>query len=157
MSTLITIKRPVTIALLLMVTAGIVLVTLWTSGKSYSKVDPIPFEDIRHLAKRLASPGRHTSTHIIAVIVAPIFANFLLFVPFGFFLFIALYTLERPTVQTYILTLLIGFTFTCVIEGCQYFLPTRVADINDIIWNTVGTLGGAILGHLRERVRFEFA
>jgi glycopeptide antibiotics resistance protein len=52
---------------------------------------------------------------------------------------------------------LLGLSFTCAIEGWQYFLPSRVADVNDIIWNTLGTLGGAILGHLRERVRFEFA
>ena len=157
MSRTITIRRPVTIALLLIVTLGIVLITLWTSGKSYSKVDPVPFENIRHLAKRLDSPGRQVSTHVIAVIVAPIVANVLLFVPFGFFLFIALYTIERPTLQTYVLTILLGLTFTCAIEAWQYFLPSRVADVNDIIWNTAGTLAGAILGHLRERVRFEFA
>ena len=59
----------------------IILVTLWASGKSYSKVDPVPFEDLRHLARRLASPQRHISTHTIAVIVVPIVANVLLFVP----------------------------------------------------------------------------
>jgi len=31
-----------------------------------------------------------------------------------------------------------------------------VADINDIIWNVAGTLAGAILAHLRMRLRFEF-
>ena len=77
--------------------------------------------------------------------------------PWGFLLFIALYTVERPTMQTYVLTVLLGLTFTCTIEAWQYFLPSRVADVNDIIWNTLGTFGGAILGHLRERVRFEFA
>jgi len=153
---LITIRRPLTIALLLLVTAAIVLTTLWTSGKSYSKVDPRPFEDVRHLAKRLASTQRHVSTHTIAVIVVPIVVNVLLFLPFGFLLFISLYSVERPTMQTYVLTLLVGFTFTCAIEAWQYFLPSRVADVNDIIWNTLGTFGGAILGHLRERVRFEF-
>ena len=157
MQKLIIIKKPVTIVLLLIVTLGIVLITLLTSGKSYSKVDPVPFEDIRHLAKRLASPGRQVSTHVIAVIVAPVFANVLLFLPFGFFLFIALYTVERPTMQTYVLTVLLGVTFTCGIEAWQYFLPSRVADVNDIIWNTAGTFAGAVLGHLRERVRFEFA
>ena len=85
------------------------------------------------------------------------FLNVLLFVPWGFLLFIALYTVNRPTMQTYVLTVLLGFTFTCAIEGWQYFLPDRVADINDIIWNTTGALLGAILGHLRERLRFEFA
>lgn len=151
----VTVRRPVTIVLLLLTTIGIVAVTMWFSGKSYSKVDPIPFDDLHNLRHVMT---RHpVSTHILAVIVVPIIANTLLFVPWGFFLFIALYTLERPTLQTYVLTILLGFTFTCTIEAWQYFLPTRVADINDIIWNTTGTFLGAVLGHLRERVRFEFA
>jgi len=151
----VTIRRPVTIVLLLLTTIGIVVVTTWLSGKSYSKVDPIPFEDISNLSRVMS---RHpVSTHILAVIVVPIIANTLLFVPWGFFLFITLYTVERPTLQTYVLTILLGFTFTCTIEAWQYFTPARVADVNDIIWNTVGTALGAILGHLRERVRFEFA
>jgi glycopeptide antibiotics resistance protein len=151
----VTVRRPVTVVLLLLTTVFIVAVTMWLSGKSYSKVDPIPFEDLHNLQRVML---RHpVSTHILAVIVVPIIANTLLFVPWGFFLFIALYTIERPTLQTYVLTILLGFTFTCTIEAWQYFLPTRVADINDIIWNTVGVLLGAILGHLRERVRFEFA
>jgi glycopeptide antibiotics resistance protein len=155
MQTVITIKRPVTVVLLLVVTTLIVLTTIWMSGKSYSKVDPTPFEDIRHLSHSIA---RHpVSTHILAVMIVPIIANVLLFLPWGFLMFIALYTIERPTMQTYVLTVLLGFTFTCTIEGWQYFLPDRVADINDIIWNTTGTLLGAILGHMRERLRFEFA
>ena len=149
------VRRPVTVVLLLLTTIAIVAVTMWITGKSYSKVDPIPFDDLHNLQHVMS---RHpVSTHILAVIVVPIIANTLLFVPWGFLMFIALYTLDRPTLQTYVLTILLGFTFTCTIEAWQYFLPTRVADINDIIWNTVGTALGAILGHLRERVRFEFA
>jgi len=155
MPTTITIRRPVTILLLLVVTVLIALTTIWMSGKSYTKVDPLPFEDIRHLSHRM---DRHpVSTHILAVIVVPIIANVLLFVPWGFLMFITLYTVNRPTLQTYVLTLLLGFTFTCAIEGWQYFLPNRVADVNDIIWNTTGVLLGAIVGHMRERLRFEFA
>ncbi len=152
--TTVVIRRPITILLLLLVTAGIVAATLWMSGKSYSKVDPIPFEGLRHLFHRLAH--RPVSTRVLALIIVPIIANILLFVPWAFLLFISLYTVERPTVQTYVLTLLLGLTFTCAIEAWQYFLPTRVADINDIIWNTVGTFFGAILAHLRLRLRFEF-
>jgi glycopeptide antibiotics resistance protein len=151
----ITIRRPVTVVLLLLTTVIIVAVTMWITGKTYAKVDPIPFDDLRNLRRVIV---RHpVSTHILAVIVVPVIANTLLFMPWGFLMFIALYTVKRPTLQTYVLTILLGFTFSCVIEGWQYFLPTRVADINDIIWNTVGTFLGAILGHLRERVRFEFA
>jgi len=153
MTTLV-VRRPITILLLLGVTAAILVATISLSGKSYSKVDPIPFEDLRHLVHRLQH--RATSTQILAVLVMPIVANVLMFVPWGFLMFIALYTADRPTVQTYVLTILLGLSFTLVIEGWQYFLPSRVADINDVIWNTVGTTLGGILGHLRQRVRFEF-
>jgi len=153
--TVITIRRPVTVLLLFVVTLGILAATMWMSGKSYSKVDPIPFEDfhvLQHVMHRHA-----ISTHMLAVIVIPIIANTLLFVPWGFLTFLALYTEKRSTLQTYVLTILLGLTFTCTIEAVQYFLPSRVADINDIIWNTVGTALGAVLGHLRARLRFEFA
>jgi glycopeptide antibiotics resistance protein len=154
MQTTIVVKRPYTILLLLLATAAIAAITLWMSGKAYSKVDPVPFEDLRHLATRIAH--RPVSTRILALIVVPIVANILLFVPWGFLMFIALHTVERPTVQTYVLTFLLGLTFACVIEATQYFLPSRVADVNDIIWNSTGTLAGAILAHLRLRLRFEF-
>ena len=153
--TIAVIRRPLTILLLLLVTAGIVSITLWMSGKSYSKVDPIPFDDLRHLARTM--DRRQVSTHLIAVIIVPVIANVILFVPWGFFMFLALYTIRRPTLQTYVLTLLLGLTFTCSIEAWQYFLPSRVADVSDVIWNMTGTSIGAILGHLRERLRFEFA
>jgi len=152
--TTIVIRRPITIVLLLVVMLVILAVTLWISGKTYSKVDPIPFEDLRHLARRLGH--RPISMRILSIIIVPIIANILFFVPFGFLLFIALYTVDRPTVQTYVLTVLLGLTFSCTIEAWQYFLPDRVADVNDIIWNSAGTLFGAILAHLRMRLRFEF-
>ena len=154
MTSEVVIRKPVTILLLLIVTLAIITVTIWTSGKSYSKVDPIPFEEIRHLLHRLEH--KPVSTQIVAVIVVPIIANVLLFVPWGFFTFISFYTMDRPTVQTYVLTVLLGLSFTLGIETWQYFLPSRVADVNDVIWNTVGTIAGATLGHLRLRVRFEF-
>lgn len=154
MQTTIVIRRPYTFLLLLIVTIAIVATTLWMSGKSYSKVDPIPFEDLRHLTQRAAH--RPVPTRVLALIIVPVIANVLLFMPWGFLMFITLYTVDRPTVQTYVLTFLLGLTFACAIEAWQYFLPSRVADINDIIWNSVGTTGGAILAHLRLRLRFEF-
>jgi hypothetical protein len=150
---MITIRRPITVLLLLLVTAGIIVVTMSVSGRSYAKVDPIPFEGVRHLWDRLHH--RATSTWLIAMIVMPIVGNILLFLPFGFLLFLSLHSEARPTVQSYVLTILIGFSFSCAVEAYQYFLPTRVADINDIIWNSTGTFLGTVLGHLRSRVRFE--
>jgi glycopeptide antibiotics resistance protein len=148
------IKKPLTIFLLVVMTLTIIAITVWMAGKSYENFDPIPFDDVRWLARRLAD--RPISTHILAVLVVPMIANVLLFVPWGFLTFIALYTVDRPTMQTYILTILLGFSFSLGIEGWQYFLPSRVADINDVIWNTTGAILGTFLGHLRLRVRFEF-
>lgn len=148
------IRKPLTIVMLVVVTGAIVAITVWMSGKSYSNLDPIPFDDIRYLIRRLAA--RPISTHILAVLIVPMIANVLLFLPWGFLTFIALYTLDRPTLQTYVLTILLGFSLSLGIEGWQYFLPSRVADINDVIWNTTGVVLGAFLGHARLRVRFEF-
>jgi len=150
----VTIRKPLTVLLLLLVTAAIVWITVWMSGKSYSNLDPIPFDDIRYIARRLEQ--RPISTHILAVLVVPMIANVLLFLPWGFLTFIALYNVDRPTLQTYVLTILLGFSFSLCIEGWQYFLPSRVADINDVIWNTTGGVLGAFLGHARLRLRFEF-
>ena len=148
------VRRRVTVALLLLTTATIVVLTMWVSGKSYSKVDPIPFEGITHLWHRLGH--RTIPTTILALIVMPLVGNILLFLPWGFFLFISLYSVERPTIQTYVLTILLGFSFSIAIEAVQYFLPARVADVDDVIFNTTGTILGALAGHARLRVRFEF-
>lgn len=150
----IVVPKPVTLLIFMSVTITIVAITLWMSGRSYGNLDPIPFDDIRYIARRLGD--RPISTHILAVIVMPMIANILLFVPWGFLLFIALYNTDRPTLQTYVLTVFLGLSFSLGIEGWQYFLPSRVADINDVIWNTCGTVLGAVLGHARLRVRFEF-
>ncbi len=148
------VRKPITVLLWLATTVAIVAVTIWTDGRSYGNLEPIPFDDVRYVAKRLAE--RPISTHILAVIIVPMIANVLMFVPWGFLTFITFYTVDRPTLQTYVLTILLGFSLTLGIEAWQYFLPSRVADVNDVIWNTSGTILGALLGHARLRVRFEF-
>jgi glycopeptide antibiotics resistance protein len=148
------IRKPLTVALLLAVTVAIVAITVWMAGKSYESLNPTPFDDVRYVARRLAL--RPISTHILAVLVVPIIGNVLLFAPWGFLTFITFYSMDRPTLQTYVLTILLGFSFSLGIEAWQYFLPSRVADINDVIWNTAGTILGAFAGHARLRVRFEF-
>ena len=150
----VTVPKYATAIALLAITLAIVAITIWLSGRSYENFDPIPFSDLKHLARRLAA--RPISTQMLAVIVMPVIANVLLFVPWGMLTFISLYNTERPTLQTYVLIILLGFSFSLGIEAWQYFLPSRVADINDVIWNTAGTVVGAFLGHARLRVRFEF-
>src|ERR1051326_7935749 len=93
------VRKPFTILLLLAITIAIAALTTSITGKSYSKVDPIPFEDLRHLAHPLAHKPMATTT--LSIIIMPVIGNTLLFLPWGFLMFITLYSVERPTVQTY--------------------------------------------------------
>ncbi|MEO8217642.1 MAG: VanZ family protein [Acidobacteriota bacterium] len=151
---LIVVGKRTTVLLLLLVSMAIVGVTVWLSGKAYSKVDPVPFRDIRVLQRRLAEGPIPVST--FTALISPIILNMLLFVPWGFLMFIVLDNPKRPTFQSYLLTFLIAVSFSASVEAWQYFLPTRVTDINDVIWNGSGAVVGAILGHLRKRVRVSF-
>jgi glycopeptide antibiotics resistance protein len=150
----ITIGRPTTIALLLVATVAIALITLWASGKAYTKVDPVPFHDLRVLGDKLAEGPVRFPT--LVALLSPMILNVLLFMPWGFLAFIALDTPSRPALQSYLLTILLALGLSLAIEATQYFLPDRVTDINDVIWNSVGALGGAFVGHLRKRVRVAF-
>jgi glycopeptide antibiotics resistance protein len=150
----VTVNRRTTVLLLILATILIATLTLWISGKSYEKVDPVPFREIRVIAERLqAGP---VPMNVFVALVMPAVLNALLFIPWGFLMFLALDRPERPTHQSYLLALLFGLAFSFSVEAAQYFLPTRVTDINDVIWNGAGVMVGAIFGHLRKRVRIAF-
>ena len=152
---IITISRPTTIALLLLVTVAIALITLWASGKAYAKVDAVPFHEFRVLQEKLAE-GRPVPFPTVVALISPLILNVLLFLPWGFLVFVALDTPSRPASQSSLLTILLAMGLSFVVEGTQYFLPNRVTDINDVIWNSAGALVGAFFGHLRKRVRVAF-
>ena len=146
--------RLATALLLLLVTIGIALATLWLSGKTYTKVDPVPFHDLRVLKDRLAQGPVPFPTFV--ALVSPMILNLLLFLPWGFLVFILLDRPERPVPQTYLLTLVFAVGMSFAVEATQYFLPTRVTDINDVIFNTLGALLGAVLAHVHRRFRISF-
>lgn len=150
----IVVKKRVTFLLLLVTTALIASITLSLSGKAYAKVDPVPFREIRLLIERLSSPP--VPMPVVVALLMPMILNVLLFLPWGFFMFLLLDTPSRPTHRSYILTLITAAGFSFLVEASQYFLPTRVTDINDIVWNIAGAFLGAIVGHLRKRVRVAF-
>lgn len=149
------VRKPVTVLLLLLATVAIAVITLSMSGKVYAKVDAEPFRDVKLLAEKLASP-EGVSTQVVVALIMPVVFNMLLFMPWGFLMFLVLDREERPTSQSYLLTMLLAATLSGGIEVWQYFLPTRVTDINDIVWNIAGAIVGAFLGHLRKRVRIAF-
>ncbi len=148
------VRKWVTALLLLFATIVIATITLSLSGKAYAKVDPVPFREIRLLADKMQDGP--VPMPILVALTMPVILNVLLFMPWGFLMFVLLDRPERPTNQSYLLTFLTAMAFSLAVEGSQYFLPTRVTDINDVIWNGLGALVGAILGHLRKRVRIAF-
>jgi glycopeptide antibiotics resistance protein len=148
------VRRTTTVLLLILTTVIIATVTLWLTGKAYRKVDPVPFHEIRLIAHRLAEG--HVTVPVLVALATPMLLNILLFLPWGFLMFLALDRPERPTIQSYLLTILFGIAFSASVEVYQYFLPSRVTDVNDVIWNGVGAVVGAFLGHLRRRVRVSF-
>jgi glycopeptide antibiotics resistance protein len=148
------VRKWLTFLLFLVVTVAIVWLTIALTGKSYSKVDAEPFRDLRLLIDRLSM--RPIPVPIVVALLMPMVMNVLLFVPWGFFAFLLIDRPGRPAHRTYLLTLLVGLGLSLTIEAWQYFLPTRVTDVNDVIWNAAGAFLGAIAGHLRKRVRLVF-
>lgn len=148
------VRRMTTVLMLVAVTVGIALATLWLSGKAYTKVDPVPFHDLRVLKDRLAEGPVPVPTFV--ALVSPMILNLLLFLPWGFLVFVLLDRPDRPVPQTYLLTLVLAVGMSLAVEATQYFLPTRVTDVNDVIFNALGALLGALLAHIHRRFRISF-
>ncbi|MDX1582025.1 MAG: VanZ family protein, partial [Thermoanaerobaculia bacterium] len=132
------ISKGITALLFLGMTGLLVTVTLLLSGKTYKKIDPEPFREIKILHERLSEgmlPFR-----VIVELGMPVLLNMLLFLPWGFFLFVLLDNEERTPLESYVLVFMLAFGFSSLVEAWQYFLPTRVMDVNDVIWNVCGAV-----------------
>lgn len=148
------ISKRVTALLFLLTTAALITVTVMISGKTYKKVDPEPFRELRIIQEKFIEGS--LPFRVMVELGMPIIMNIMIFVPWGFLLFALLDDGERMAIESYVLVFMLAFGFSSLVEAWQYFLPTRVMDINDVIWNVSGALLGAVLGHLQKRVRFEF-
>ena len=62
----------------------------------------------------------------------------------------------RPVWRTHIEAFLSGAIFSVGIETVQFFLPTRAADVNDVFWNTLGTLVGCVAAHVGRSITIEW-
>ncbi|PYQ25444.1 MAG: hypothetical protein DMF56_27585 [Acidobacteria bacterium] len=147
------VSKPVAIALLALTTAAMIGLVWFLSGKAYA-ANAHPF---RELIARLLSSERPLSRGLVLALVMPVTANILLFVPWGFFAFVALDTKTRPRKSSYAITVLAAFAFALAICLWEQSLPTRVTALPDTISNAVGALAGAALGHARKSVRVRFA
>jgi|SRR5215212_3627165 len=147
------VRKPVTVALLVLTTAAMIGLLYFLSGKAYA-ADAHPF---RELLARLLSSQRPLSRGALLAFLMPVLANILLFVPWGFLAFVALDTPSRRRQWTYAITILAALLFAIGMCFWQQSLPTRVTALPDTISNALGALAGAALGHARKSVRVRFA
>ena len=149
------VKKHVTVLLLVLVSAGIAALLWFLSGKAYMS-DAHPISEM--IARLLGSGRRSLSRDAVFAFLMPITANILLFIPWGFLMFLALDRPSRPRKRTYLLTFVAGVLFAGVIQLWQVMLPTRVTGLGDSVANALGAFTGAALGQMRKdvQVRFEF-
>jgi VanZ family protein len=149
----IVVRKGVTYALLALTTVSMAALLFFLSGKAYA-ADRHPVSDLltRLLGRQSISPDA------VLALLTPAIANMLLFVPWGFFAFIAVDTDSRPRVRSYTVTFVAAIVFAALLYLWQQYLPTRVTALPDTISNALGALAGAALGHTRKtvRVRFDF-
>ena|SRR5688500_9480367 len=145
------VSKPVTIVLLTLVSAGMIALLYFLSGKAYVR-DSHPATEVVMRFLRRDDPPRDA---VLAALM-PIIANALFFVPWGFLTFIAFDTPKRRRFRTYLMTFAAAAVFATALEIWQTFLPTRVTSPIDAIANAAGALLGAIGGHLRKEIHVRF-
>ena len=141
-----------TVILLVIVSAAMVALILYLSGKAYTNGR----EPLRDVLLRLMQRDRPVSRHAIVASIMPSIANILFFLPWGFLMFLAVDSPSRSRSKSYLITVIAGALFAIAMELWQNVLPTRVIGFPDTIANVVGAFAGAIAGHLRKRVRVQF-
>jgi VanZ family protein len=149
------VRTPVTLALLVLVTAAIAALIYFLSGKAYA-AETHPIREI--LARLLGSSRGPLSRGTVLAFLMPIIANILLFVPWGFLLFLVLDGRMPSRRWAYGVAVIGAVAFAAGLLVWQQFLPTRVTSLPDMVANALGALAGAALGHTRKgvHVRFDF-
>lgn len=150
----IAVPKPATFVLLGLTTAAMMALLYALSGRAYAG-DRSP---LLELTARLLGVGAPVSRGTALAFLMPVFANILLFVPWGFLAFVGLDSPRRPRRMTYLLSVAGALAVAVAMSLWQEFLPTRVTSIPDALANAAGALAGAALGHVRKgvRIRFDF-
>ena len=76
--------------------------------------------------------------------------------PWGFLSWKFLDGAGRSALRLHLEVLFFGGLLSAGIELIQLFLPTRAADVDDIIWNVLGTAVGSLLAHAGRQLRLEW-
>jgi VanZ family protein len=149
----IVVRKWATLTLLVLTSLGMAGLLYWLSGRAYATSSHATIDLVQRLLLRQGPPP---SRQVLLASLMPVIANMLLFIPWGFLMFLALDTPRRPRLRTYVMTFLAGLLFAAAMELWQYSLPTRVTSWVDALSNALGALVGAIGGHLRKQVRVQF-
>lgn len=147
------VPRAITVVLLALATALIAASVYWLSGRA-TVHDRLTLTELVSLVRRYDRGSIDNSALLAAI--APAIADLLLFVPWGFLAFLAFDRGETRRAATYAVTIGVGAAFALALVAWQNRLPTRVTGWYDALWNCAGCVAGAILGHLRKRVRIRF-
>jgi VanZ family protein len=146
------VRKPVTVALLVIVSAAMAALLFYLSGKAYVTGS----EPFRELLLRAMQRQRSLTSPAVLAGVMPAIANILFFVPWGFLMFLAIDSPSRSRGRTYLITVIAGAIFAVAMTTWQNFLPTRVTGLPDTLAHALGALTGAVAGHLRKRVHVQF-
>lgn len=146
------VRKRMTVALLVLTSVAMCALLYYLSGKAYAGTSH-PAGD---LLGRIVRGGATPSRGALLAALMPIIANTLLFIPWGFLMFVALDSPARPRSHAYLVTFFAGLLFAVAMSVWQVFLPTRVTSPIDALANAAGALAGAMGGHLRKQVRVQF-
>lgn len=143
----IAVSPAMSVVLLIAVSAAMLSLVGFLSGRAYVSES---YSLLEALARR---PSSREAWFAVSM---PLIADVLLFVPWGFLLFIVA---DRPPLsrrQAYAVTFLAGLVFASSILVWQSFLPSRIITGVDAFAHALGALGGAGLAHLRRGVHIRF-
>lgn len=153
--TIVRVPKAVTVTLLVVTTGLIATLIYLLSGRAYA-TDRNPLWDVA--AGFLGAERTSVSRGALLAFLMPVFANILLFMPWGFLSFVALDAPNRARRIAYLATVCGALFVALALYIWQTRLPTRVTSMPDALANGAGALAGAALGHARKgvRIRFDF-
>ena len=149
------VPRWVTVALLVVVSAAMVVLIYFLTGRAYLHGEHTSLVDIVAIIRRY-DVGAVPPEALIATL-APVVTNILFFIPWGALAFLSFDRARWPRIATYLVTIAVGAAFASVLVAWQTRLPTRITGWTDAAWNVAGVCIGAAGAHLRKRVRVRFA
>lgn len=142
--------------LLLFAYTVLVLVgTLLVEGRPGVVTNLVPFEDLARLRLSAGKAGVFSSRFVLGLL--GLVGNLVMFAIWGFLAWKFVDGRGRARWRNHAEVVFFGLVFSVGIETVQFFLPTRAADVNDVFWNVVGALIGALLGHVHASVRVDWA